>query len=585
MNVLFLLSFPAFLFSTQVRQTSEYAKELESTYLQPVILGQHSELLQLWQSALECSLSDEELLCKAEAIAASYQVWRRRRDLAVRLVFSDPNIKPQIAANVECEDLSALSACSKHWPESVQGSLSHRYMRGEKVDWPLLIKDIRKCTGTQRPALIRFLREHWPRHPEGGLVSGMLLGALTRFKESLQNPKAYFPSRPYIPCHFVLYHALFNENFPAEAFFYEDGDVIDAYGGKFFGVFEELKLLLDSGDENIISQLRSLFPSNVYNGPIRDVCGGNTDEKCLASILFHKDTNHDALLDHLERLADRDNMKAFTRKIPYLLMHSDLSTRDVLLAVGHLISDDYIFAYDHRALEIISIRGFKGQAIDNERLLYEGFQGPYSKEIAKLMRPEQFLSLALLVGADDEFLMSAAVDGPKEVPNFLLRSAVMTGRSVQLVEFLFKTLEGPNRASFVPYQDARVPMQHLKCLFQEDRFALAYTSELLNAIGVVECKLRFVLQLLTRDQLATLLNPLSSHKNVLILYDELIEQLRTDKRDVIEAHFRGQSDRITFEIALLSRSSEALEEIFNETKDEFLKNAVRSAISTKHEYQ
>lgn len=591
LNCLFAI-LPSYFFTCTVAsgfpKLSEYAKHLEAKYLKPVFRSQLPGLLFRWEAAVRDCETPKALFLTAKALVAAYDDTRRRR--MAQSVFQNEDIGSEVASMADLKSLLALSTVSSVFLRSVEMALSRRYMHDGRVNWSSLLEDVKSCTPSDSPVLLRFLLNRWP-NSENQLTFALLLKALQLLYESINTPD-YKPAKlPYIPGNHRLSQALFeakvlaSNEFPFEAFYHEDEDVIKTHGSRKHS-YKNVLSLFQSNDAKAISSFTALFPSSMtVNGdeiPVMAWEDLDTASSVLLAIYFHKDASHEALMSHLKQQLSELNWLPDPISV---LMESALSTVDVLELVGPMLMDHDLFDYTQRLLEMISTRGYRTRSINFQKLRDEGFRGKYSREICSLMNPHHFLKLALLAEADDEFIKESVKYGPRMFSSYLSPAAIYADRSVELVEFLLKNREGRELSELAPAIN-RSSGKYLEIIFKNDAFATSYFITLLDCPSRHHNNLRRAIQLITTKQLRLVLDSygiFGRESFQLVLFDELINQLTTSKRAVAEKLCTEHHENPCFRLALLAQTPKSLENISCRTKSLELKAAAIEAANIKRD--
>lgn len=535
-------------------------------------------------------VEDPDLLSQTHIASGKLSLDAKDNPVILKTVFQADHLNSIIASYTGFEDLLALYSVSKCWLKPVQKALSLYYLTDGKMNWAQLFKDIREFSPAQRPALVQFLLDHWPRAEEG-LVAGLSIHALQLLKELFANPKGKPQAALYIPGHFTLCHAvneackLENAPFPIEAFYHEDADIAVKHGS-WMHSYHNIKALLNSGNDKAISNFLSLFPVKSIEMNTNFSVAGLKDMEprthALMAISLYYGQNREALLKYLSAMLNALRGSGHESFVIGALMDSTMSTSDILLLAGDRFEVDRTFRNYNRLVEVLSLQGFGSLKVDFGQLLEEQFRGEHSRELCFYMGMCLFSIVGTLAGADEDLLKEPDARFFGMLAPDLLLPAILAGKSTEFFEYLLSNIHPNDLINRVSVHDL-VPPQYLACLFKIDSFAIAYSQKFFTCIADQD-RIREIVNLLSSEQLETMLNyglESATELSRVVFFDELLKQHGTGKIQVIEKYLSKFCDKPAFHIALCSQSLETLDQIYNEATSQCLEDAVRAAIIAK----
>lgn len=573
----------------------EIVQDIENTLLYPALQGLLPELVGKWKSAVAAHPSDEDLLKIANAIAADYSKWDEQRELAVASVINHLDLGPYMTSHVDLGALGALCSVSKKFSLLANKILTSLYIQGNRVNWINLIQDIIKCNSGQRVPLMNFVQKLWPKSDDR-LISALLARALCIFKQYSVDPHQEKPWLPYIPGQLRLLQALSTSgvigffSFTADAYFYEEEDIIREYPLRDCNP-ADVKYILSSGNEKAISNYCLAFPAlSQVDGKWTPLMAWadcwSLESNIMLAIHHHQDTeHHGVLIAHIKDALANENVLRCHKGLSKMLMESSLSTKDILEIAGGRFEDYNLLAYPKRAIEIIKMRGFNGHQIDFERLKEEKFRGVYSMQVHRIMGEINFFRMAIVVGADDDFFIEKISKQHHDtLPAYILCTAVETGRSVELVDFLVERLEEPKQASFFPV-NYHLPDQCISSFFEYDLLGLTFADKAMSDDFHESDYLRVAVRSMTPIALKDILYNtfyISNELVKVVFYDELIRQLHdVNKRAAFSTKNELVCKGPAFRFALSLQSAETLKELCGVAESDVLREAAQEALNNK----
>lgn len=506
-------------------------------------------------------------------------------------VSTDALALPVVYLDSNSESVSQDHDLSNSLPRLNERELKARYLNASEMNWVLLLKEFADRSPEEQTLVFQLLKMHWPKSDDP-LTTGLLMEAFYMVRLFITRVSAKKVKFPCIPGHYKLIKALAElqiietVEFPCEALYHEDTDVVLQYGRNLRICPSSLKKLLKSGNPRAIANLKALFPpvKVEVNGEVTPLMSWpnlKKDSRMILAIYYHANTHHEALLAYLSTVAAIHKPSPTTQSPTFTLMNSSLCTADVLQVLDPKLIVSEVFSYPHRLLEVLAVRAYKGISIEVPKMQEEGFTGPYSNEIASALTPAEFFSIAVLAGADDEFLKSIILNNPKCHHEMFLVAAIAAGKSLEFIKFIrAKLMPSDLKMFFIEYH---VPKEYRPCLFQSAPYGICYTKQFYMHTAD---DLRNALQLLTPMQLKEILDrPIKPQGELeLVMYDELFKQQNTDKKQVIEEFLISNHLSVPFQVALLAQSCKYLQEQIMGPTDFTLKACCQTAIIAKFDY-
>lgn len=226
------------LIETKVRLTHSkpsllgYAEHLEQTILEPVLIGDNSDLIERWIQAIKENKTEKELERAANDLLASYEAWNAQRDRAVKTVIGHSDLGTVLFSKIEIADIAPVAGSAKSMLAAIEKRLAAKYLEKEKLDWTTLFKALKASKPPERGHLIELMFKHWPK-TEDGLVRALLMHVEYYVQAYLRDKEYQRKELPYIPGNLELYNGLAEAgviepyHFPMEAFYHEEPNVIE----------------------------------------------------------------------------------------------------------------------------------------------------------------------------------------------------------------------------------------------------------------------------------------------------------------------------------------------------------------------
>lgn len=573
---------------------------LEEDKLACLLQSQHHDLIREWKAFCNANHSIEELYHKAESLISEH--YNRETHPSTFSVLGNGALMASFSPWLAQSELVALSQASKFVKVNCDCGFHRKYMSDGKMNWNLLLGDIRACAPADRRPLVRFLKKNWPRSDDQ-MTSTLLTQALSNFKKCVQAGRTYAAYLPYIPGHFELWKALIDvkaatdfrlsfDYLPIEAFFHENFMEIKTLLGNGKLPFADVKAILESGDKKAIANLTIAFPPIEFTDdgflmPLNNqILAENI--RPLISIYCHKDTNRAGLMQYLRDLVESKEAEGDFDELVSLLMESPLETADILALIEGKIGDEKFFYYPARLLEIISISGIF--RIDIEKLRSEKFKGSYSAMLCSQMSKLHFLTIAVLAGADYEIVASVLMKYPahsQEICMRLVYPAIVAGRSTELVAQL---LQNSTASECLLPKGFLIPDKYLKCFFKDNKFSKRHLQELfVGHCPASQAYIDATLDALTPAQLMDFLGNsifVSRSSVDVSIFIKLLDLLLTspDKKAVAMQFISYNSQKAALETALIHQSFVVLQSIKSSTQMKPIHDAVDAAIKIKKEF-
>lgn len=215
-------------------QYLQYARELETSILRSSMSTRHPQFLIDWDKAIDECKESTQLREQAEALDEVYGTWNPMLEQAAVDVFGLCELRTTIFSQLSLADLTNLSLLSKNLFRCIEKYIEDTYKKEGKIDWCSVITLAYESENAERPALTRMIMKNWPKS-EDPIISALLIKAQSFFGKALHGDGAdeedfLLPGIPgYFGIWMALYGSICNLDIPFEVYLYEDADIAEEF--------------------------------------------------------------------------------------------------------------------------------------------------------------------------------------------------------------------------------------------------------------------------------------------------------------------------------------------------------------------